>query len=195
MELGALSSPTDTAVSVVMGNDGQPTISLAPVRTKPLSSIYEWLPLFCTYASIYLQAHADEAAALMTYMVAIMNMSKRHGGYAWRVYDDKFRRIRALSPTLPWHVTNWDLAMDAIHANVPAGRSAPPAPLHAKQRPTGKGYCFDYNSHGRCNRKPCKYAHACLNCGRQGHARRTCRSALASQPRIGPSVPGVRPPP
>ena len=169
MELGALSSPTDTAVSVVMGNDGQPTISLAPVRTKPPSSIYEWLRLFGTYASIYLQAHAYEAPSLMTYMVAIMDMSKRHGGYAWRVYDEKFRRIRALSPTLPWHVTNWDMAMDAIHANVPAGRSAAPAPFHAKQRPTGKGYCFDYNSHGRCNRKPCKYAHACSNCGRQGH--------------------------
>ncbi len=40
----------------------------------------------------------------MTYMVAIMDMSKRHGGYAWRVYDEKFRRIRALSPTLQCHL-------------------------------------------------------------------------------------------
>ena len=109
-------------------------------------------------------------------MVVIMDMSKRHGGYAWRVYDEKLRRVRALSSTMPWHVTNWDRAMDDIHANVPYGRSAAPAPFHAEQRPTGKGYCSDYNSHDRCNRKPCQYAHACSNCGRQGHARRTCRS-------------------
>ena len=188
VDLGALCSPTDTTVSVAMGNNGQPSISLTPVRTKPPSSIYEWLRLFRTYASIYLQAHADEAASLMTYMVAIMDMSKRHGGYAWRVYDDKFRRIRALSPTLPWHVTNWDLAMDAIHANVP-GRSASPAPFRAKQRPTGKRYCFDFNGNGRCSRKPCNYIHACSNCGRQGHVslcdheptpRWTCRPRYAS---------------
>ena len=122
VDLGALSSPTDTAVSVAMGNNGQPTISLTPVRTRPPSSIFEWLRLFGTYASIYLHAHTDEASSLMTYMGAIMDMSKRHGGYAWRVYDETFRRIRALSPTLQWHVTNWDLAMDAIHANVPPDR-------------------------------------------------------------------------
>ena len=89
-----------TAVSVAMGNNGQPTISLTPVRARPPSSIYEWLRLFGTNASIYLQTHADEAASLMTYMVAITDMSKRHGGYAWRVYDEKFGRIRTLPPTL-----------------------------------------------------------------------------------------------
>ena len=96
VDLGALSSPTDTAVSVAMRNNGQPTISLTPMRTSPPSSILEWLRLFGTYASIYLQAHADEGSSLMRYMVASMDMSKCHGGYAWRVYDEKFRRIRAL---------------------------------------------------------------------------------------------------
>ena len=90
VDLGALSSPTDTAVSLAMGNNGQPTISLTPVRTRPPSSNLEWLRLFGTCASIYLQAHADEESSLMTYMVAIMDMSKRHGGYAWRVYDENF---------------------------------------------------------------------------------------------------------
>ena len=104
VDLGALSSPTDTAVSVAMGNIGQPTISLTPMRTSPPSSILEWLRLFGTYAGIYLQAHADEASSLMRYMVAIMDISKCHGGYSWRVYDEKFRRIRALSPTLQWHL-------------------------------------------------------------------------------------------
>ena len=104
VDIGALSSPTDTAVSVAMGNNGKPTISLTPMRTSPPSSILEWLCLFGTYASIYLQAHDDEASSLMRYMVAIMDMSKCHGGYAWRVYDEQFRRIRAPSPTLQWHL-------------------------------------------------------------------------------------------
>ena len=98
-----------------------------------------------------------------------------------------------LTCMLPVKVKN-DLAMDAIHANVPSGRSASPAPFRAKQRPTGKGYWFDYNGNGRCSRKPYKYVHACSNCGRQGHARRTCRSPIASQHRVGPAVPGVLPP-
>ena len=36
VDLGALSSPTDTAVSVAKGNNGQPTISLTPDQTTEL---------------------------------------------------------------------------------------------------------------------------------------------------------------
>ena len=100
VDLGALSSPTHTSVSLAIVNNVQPTISLTPLRARPPSSIYEWLRLFGTYANICLQTHTDEAASLMTYMVAITDMSKRHGGYAWRVYDEKFGRIRTLPSTL-----------------------------------------------------------------------------------------------
>ena len=52
VELGALSSPTDTSVNVAVGADGQPTISLTPVRASPPATITEWLRLFATYASV-----------------------------------------------------------------------------------------------------------------------------------------------
>ena len=29
-------------------------------------------------------------------MVNILDMHRRHGGFAWRVYDERFRRVRAL---------------------------------------------------------------------------------------------------
>ena len=51
-------------------------------------------------------------------MVNILDMHRRHGGFAWRVYDERFRRLRALAPSMPWHLTNWDLAMDAIQTVV-----------------------------------------------------------------------------
>ena len=51
-------------------------------------------------------------------MVNILDMHWRHGGFDWRVYDECFRRVRALAPSMPWHLTNWDVAMDAIQTVV-----------------------------------------------------------------------------
>ena len=31
-------------------------------------------------------------------MVNILNMHRRHGGFAWHVHDERFRRLRALAP-------------------------------------------------------------------------------------------------
>ena len=57
-------------------------------------------------------------------MVNILDMHRRHGGFAWRVYDERFRRVRALAPSMPWHLTNWDLAMDAIQTGRTSVRHA-----------------------------------------------------------------------
>ena len=35
-------------------------------------------------------------------------------GYS-RGNDEKFRHIRALTPALAWHITNWHLAIEALH--------------------------------------------------------------------------------
>ena len=51
-------------------------------------------------------------------MVNILDMHRSHGGFAWHVHDERFRRLRALAPSMPWHLTNWDLAMDAIQTVV-----------------------------------------------------------------------------
>ena len=67
---------------------------------------------------MYLQTHASEGPSMVTYMVKILDFDRRHGGFAWRVYDEAFRCLRTVVPTMPWHVTNWELAVNAIQTVV-----------------------------------------------------------------------------
>ena len=131
VELSSLASPSEPIVSVAVGTSGQqPTISLTPTKVRPSGNVLEWLRLFATYSSIYLQHHESEAPAMLTYMVNIIDMQPRHGGFAWRTYDESFRCVRALSTALPWNVTNWDLAMHAIHGSIALTR-----PVESRQWP------------------------------------------------------------
>ena len=200
VELGSLSSPTGSSVSVSMGTDGQPSIALTSVRARPPATILEWIRLFTTYASVYVETHPDEAPSLFSYVTVITDLQTRHGGFAWRVYDERFRRVRAMAPQMPWHITNWDLAMGAIQSNVPFVRQgAPPtqSPFHNGRRPDARGLCNDFNYRGKCARQQCRFAHVCNVCGRSGHSGRTCRSAQPAprKGRAGFAVAGARPPP
>ena len=121
VELGGLSSPADTTLSAAVGHDGQqPSVSLTPVRANPPGNILDWLRLFATYTCVYLETHASEAPSMVSYMVKILDFHRRHGRFAWRVYDEAFRRQRAVATTatatatMPWHVTNWELALFCI---------------------------------------------------------------------------------
>ena len=182
VDLGSLCAPSsDASVSVAMGSDGQPSISLTPSRSRQPTSIFEWIRLFGVYASIYVECHPSESAALFTYMVNVMDLHRRHGGVAWRLYDERFRRIRAMAPELPWHLINWDVAMGAIH-NAPVDRqAAPQAPVPFRQGALIGGECFDLNYCGTCTRTPCRFKHACIACG-QGHPSRTCHAASDNPP-------------
>ena len=51
VDLGSLCAPSDASVSVAMGSGGQPSISLTPSRSRPPTSIVEWIRLFGIYAS------------------------------------------------------------------------------------------------------------------------------------------------
>ena len=82
VELGALAS-SEPAVAVAVSNTGQqPSISLTTVRARPPGNILEWLRRFATYAAVYLERHAAEAPSVLTYMVSIVDMHRRHGGFA-----------------------------------------------------------------------------------------------------------------
>ena len=200
VDLGSLGAPSDASVSVAMGSDGQPSISLTPSRARPPASILEWIRLFSVYASVYVERHPAESSSLFSYIVNVMDLHRQHGGVAWRLYDERFRRIRAMAPELPWHMVNWDVAMGAIHSG-PAGRQVvPQAPLPFRQGAArsspraAPGVCFDYNYRGACTRTPCRFKHTCITCG-QGHPSRSCRAASAGKGRGRPPVAGARPPP
>ena len=126
-------------------------------------------------------------------MVNILDMHRRHGGFAWRVYDERFRRVRALAPSMPWHLKNWDSAMDAIQTVVvhqsdtlqPHFRFA----QHPNQQPARgpSGFCFAYNDTGKCGRVGCRFAHLCENCGRKGYPRIACRIGKNAKTRNSPT--------
>ena len=106
VELGSLVA-SESNMTVAVNNEGnQSSISLTPVRARPPGNVMEWLRLFSTYAAVYLDRHPGEAPGILTYMVSILDMQRRHAGFAWRLYDERFRRIRALAPSMPWHITN-----------------------------------------------------------------------------------------
>ena len=198
VDLSTLATITDPSVSVAVTTDGQqPTISLTPVRARPPGNVMEWLRLFSTYASVYLERHPAEAPSMLTYMVSIMDMHRNHGGFAWRLYDEKFRRIRAMTPALAWHITNWDLAMEALHSVAPSGRQveSQQSPFRAMQSPRkpSSGVCYTFNRVGKCERANCPYAHVCSSCGRKGHARRACRTGKTIKSRSGQTNPGLQP--
>ena len=70
VDLSTMATITDPSVSVAVTTDGQqPTISLTLVRVRPPGNVMEWLRLFSTYASVYLEKHPAEAPSLLTYMV------------------------------------------------------------------------------------------------------------------------------
>ena len=196
----SLGAPADASVSVAMGSDGQPSISLTPFRARPPASILEWIRLFGVYASVYVERHPTEFPSLFSCMVNVIDLHWRHGGVAWRLYDERFRRIRAMAPELPWHIANWDVTMGAIHSG-PAGRQvASQAPLPFRQGAArsslraAPGVCFDFNYRGDCTRTPCRFRHTCVTCG-QGHPSRSCHAASAGKGRGRPPVAGARPPP
>ena len=95
VDLGSLGAPSDASVSVAMGSYGQPSISLTPSRAhppaRPPASILEWIRLFGVYASVYVERHPAESPSLFSYTVNVMDLHRRHGGVAWRLYDERFR--------------------------------------------------------------------------------------------------------
>ena len=65
---------------------------LKPVATRnKITNIEAWTNAFLVYASVYLQAHGNQAQALLKYCSLIRSASNRYTGYGWRDYDIQFR--------------------------------------------------------------------------------------------------------
>ena len=180
IELTSLADHSNPAVSVSLLADGKPSIALKPAKTSSPGSFNQWLQLFCTYATVYLERYQDEAPSLLTYIIRIFEMSKKHGGYIWRAYDEGFRKVRAFAP-VPWHRTNWDLVFNVQNAesgNQPFRRNFTPNkfPNKGKQAKEAKGICFAFDRSGKCNRQPCHFRHECTVCNKRGHWKGICYS-------------------
>ena len=137
VDLGSLCVPSDASVLVAIGSYGRPSISLTPSRGRPPTSIFEteWIRLFGVYASIYVECHPSESAALFTYMVNVMDQHPCHGTRAAVTSDQLGRGDGRYSQAAP-------------QAPVPFRQGAPRSAMRA----TPGGVCFDFNYRGTCTR-------------------------------------------
>ena len=88
-------------------------LSLQPARSRQIPSFGEWLKCFGVYMAVYLARHPQRGPELVSYMLCIQALAEESpSSFAWRGYDEAFRRIRAFSPQLPWHLTNYQLLAD-----------------------------------------------------------------------------------
>ena len=161
-------------------------------KPKKVPNFSEWSRLFHIYCSIYVIKHPESASELFSYVNLIQSLSNRRPiSYLWRSYDEHFRKLRSLAPTLPWHVRHQQvisLAEDDL--NLEASRSN----FRAKTRPTintnntnnvkqtKSNVCYDYNNIGKfCTRSNCPYQHKCAKCS-LNHPAHMCRKDNATQP-------------
>jgi hypothetical protein len=203
VELSTLGDTKEHSVSVAL-NTKDSLLSLTPSKAQPPGNFFEWLRLFSTYTAVYVEKFPDQAAAMTTYQIRIMDMQRSYGGLIWRNYDEKFRRLRAKMPGMAWQVINWQIALPCINVAPGAGAGAGRGQTSYNKRPfrdqpgssqrgqasgqanTGRGnalggFCHKFNNRGACQNKPCKFKHNCSNCG-GGHGKVKCTQQDKSKP-------------
>lgn len=189
VDLTAMSHAEDKPMLLSI-NSKNSTVSLGQQKTPGPIHIYDWLRLFGTYAALYTDRHPDQAPGMYTYMVRILDIQKQYGGQVWKVYDEKFRRLKASQPSLPWCEIHWNTFMFVFQ---PA-YNQPFQPSHpTRQIPTQRqrnhlnsprsqqtpNVCYDYNNKGSCAfQDACKYRHACSSCQKPGHPRIKCNTKI-----------------
>ena len=185
----------DPAVFVSVQDNGKPSISLKPSKSSPPANFYQWLTWFSTYAAVYLEKFPEQASSMMTYMIRILELSRKHQGFLWRTYDENFRRMRSFVD-FPWHITNWEMILQSMHSNFGMSntfqKSQPFRRNFNKQNAneqnyrsprtseqsyrTPRGFCFSFDKQGRCTN------HECSKCGMANHFRGNCNNNnLSSQ--------------
>lgn len=198
VDLSQLTTKDDPSVSVSIQNNGQPSISLKPNKSAPPQNFNAWLQLFSTYAAVYLEKYPSEGPSIMTYIIRILDLSRKYQGYGWRSYDEKFRKIR-VQVSVPWHVVRTELllecfALSTMYSNQIQNKMPKKQPFRGeKQFRSGsqfqegnyrspRGVCFTYDKFGKCTNpyKPCKYEHKCTVCDKSGHHRSICRQNATS---------------
>ena len=205
VDLTQMNTKEDPSVSVSIQNNGQPAISLKSSKSAPPNSFYNWLPMFATYAAVYLEKYPSEGSSLITYMMKIMDLSRKYHGYGWRLYDEKFRKVRA-KVNIPWHVMKTELLLDCVSSPNLQGQNK-----NTKKQPfrsetsfrvnnqhqddtyrSPRGVCFTYDKFGRCTNpyKPCKYLHKCTKCDKEGHHRSICRQNSITSSNSSSELPG-----
>ena len=188
VELEALLHPTSEDLTIQVQPDKSATISLAPNKKRDVTSIEQWTAAMHIYGSIYLPAHQEEIAQYFKYLDFVTNMAKRSTGYAWRVYDETFRRARQFTD-LPWDrplINQYIGAISATTANSNTNTSGQRQNQTIKNQPfrtssgsiIPRGFCYGFNNQKGCSNNSCIYKHQCAVCSAQ-HSATKCNKQSA----------------
>ena len=170
--------------------NGQLNISALHSKPRQPATFVEWMRLFLVYASIYGSSHPDQAVPMMSYILRIHGLYARTPvTYAWRAYDEEFRRIRAHCPTLAWHYIHQNI-LSVVEENLNVQnmtykRKNNTAGKGEGSKPGGKGTkqgcCYAYNDISKiCSRPKCSFLHRCQAC-LGAHPVYQCSSAGSKQ--------------
>ena len=113
--------------------------------------------------AIYIAGHNDQAADMLKYMFNIREAASKHGGLAWRAYDEQFRLRQAVSFS-SWAVINNDLWWRCSLGSNPTFNSRSALPPTQAVSIRGQFPCLDFNR-GQCRWLNCRFSHICSGCG------------------------------
>ena len=156
--------------------------------SRAITSFAAWTTAFLRFAGVYLGTHPSEALGLLTHMQQVSSLNAPGLGFAWREFDEQFRRARELQPELHhWGATaaSSPLWLNAVARGIAGQRAGPstarPSAPHSSFRPV----CFAFNRTTGCSRPQCRYMHACRGC-RGNHSQSNCHRR--AQPTRGVAV-------
>lgn len=144
--------------------DGKPTVNVKQQQQRFLYSIDAWTSVMNIYGAIYLTANPNEAPQFLKYVEFVRGIQKQVGGYAWRTYDESFRRVRK-SSQLSWDKPLIAQYLAAINSQTKFQYNYSFRNNHqfrntANQR---RNYCWRYQQ-GTCTNKYCRFSHKCSKC-------------------------------
>lgn len=164
-------------------------------KNKTPLTIEQWTSAFLVFMDIYIEKRPEHARSLLKYMHTIREMYDLFGDEAWRVYDERFRRLRESLP-LPWGKLVDELYTKSANSLVTTKQKntfrSPSrytnTTLISTATTTGKSNsgpnpnqnrytyrvktCLFYNRGEPC-KQPCPFKHICHHCKGQ-HPRYQC---------------------
>ena len=135
-----------------------------------VASIEKWTDAFLIFASIYLKKFPGKLQEILQYMNIIREAASRSFSFSWRTYDEQFR-ARQESHVQSWARIHSDLWLRVMTTNTYPNTNT--YPTHTESAYGQRAYCLDFNN-GFCSFHPCKFTHACSNCGGLNHGRQSC---------------------
>lgn len=159
---------TDDVQFTLYQAEGSASVNIVPQNKRLPFSILQWDSAFAAFMAVYLQRYQDEMANLLQYSQTIKQLSQK--GANWRLYDEKFRKIRE-TELQPWGTILFDLYLQAsipfqAVKNYQSQNKNGPKNQQQKQpfRPKYRfGVCWKFNDGFQCN--GCTHDHKCDGCG------------------------------